>query len=159
MSVNSGGSRSIPRLAASRLAPAGWALLATLYWVGMAVLFAVTMFSALALVGAAGIFLLLSWAIRDRAGPRPAASSYWLAGLSALYTVGALHIFGIAAYIEGHGCALQPETCTGGGPGLAGTVLIGAVILYFGIAWLVNRRGAGRRLRLAGRAGDRQESE
>lgn len=146
------------------MAAAAWALLATLYWVGIAVLYAFTMASPLALpsplalLAGAGAFVLLCWAIRDGAGPRPSGSSYWLAGLSALYAAGACWTFGFAAYIEGHGCALQPETCTGGGLGLARTVLIGVVAFYFGIAWLVNRRRAGLRLPLAGGAEDRQES-
>ena len=143
------------------MAAAGWAFLATLYWAGMAVVYALTMFSTLALLAGAGAFVLLCWAIRDGAGPRPTGSSFLLAGLSALYTAGACWIFGLAAYIEGHGCALQPETCTGGGVGLARTVLIAAVTLYFGTAWLVNRRRRKRPtspLRLAGGAEDRQES-
>ena len=125
----------------------------------MAVLYVLTAFSGLAFLASAGAFVLLCWAIRDGAGARPAASSFWLAGLSALYTAGACWTFGLAAYIEGHGCALQPETCAGGGVGLAGKVLMGAAILYFGIAWLVNRRRPDGRLRLAGGAEDRQESE
>jgi hypothetical protein len=144
------------------MAAAGWAFLATLYWGGMAVVYALTMFSTLALLAGAGAFVLLCWAIRDGAGPRPRRSSYWVSGLSALYTAGACWTFGLAAYIEGHGCALQPETCTGGGVGLAGKVLVGAVSLYFGSAWLVARRRRDEPLsphRLAGRAEDRQESE
>lgn len=144
------------------MAAAGWALLATLYWVAMAVLYALTMASTLALLAGAAAFVLLCWAIRDGGGPRPRGSSYWLSALSALYTAGACWTFGVAAYIEGHGCALQPETCTGGGVGLAGTVLIGAFSLYLGTAWLVNRHRSGRPMnpgRLAGGAGDRQEGE
>ena len=119
--------------------PALWAFLATLYWVGMAVLYVVTIFSALAMLAGAAAFVLLCWAIRDRAGARPRASSYGFACISALYTAGTCWTFGMAAYIEGHGCALQPETCVGGGFPLAGMVAVGAVILYFGVAWLVNR--------------------
>jgi hypothetical protein len=143
------------------MAAAGWALLATLYWVAMAVLYGLTMFSTLALLAGAGAFVLLCWAIRDGAGPRPRGSSYWLSALSALYTAGACWTFGLAAYIEGHGCALQPETCTGGGVGLAGKVLIAAVSIYFATAWLVTRFRSGRPInsrRLAGGAEDRQES-
>lgn len=143
------------------MAAAGWAFVATLYWCAMAVLYGLTMFSTLALLAGAGAFVLLCWAIRDGARPRPRGSSYWLSGLSALYTAGACWTFGLAAYIEGHGCALQPETCTGGGVGLAGKVLIGAVSIYFATAWLVTRRRSGgpiNPLPLAGGAEDRQES-
>lgn len=132
--------RETPRRPIVRAAAIGWSLLATLYWCGMAALYGATMFSTLALLAGAGVFFLLCWAIRDGAGPRPRGSSFWLAGLSALYTAGACWTFGLAAYIGGHGCALQPETCEGGGIGLAGKVGISAVVLYFGIAWLVNRR-------------------
>lgn len=119
---------------------AGWALLATLYWSAMAVFYAVTELSAIAILAGAGAFVLLCWAIRDGAARRPSAASYLLAILSALYTVSAILTFGLAAYIEGHGCALQPETCSGGGLGLARTVAIGALLLYFAVAWLVNCR-------------------
>jgi hypothetical protein len=125
--------------AASRLAAAGWAFLATSYWAGIAVLYVVTSFSALAVAAGAAAFVLLCWAIRDGAAARPAGSSFLLAGLSALYTVAACWIFGFAAYVESHGCALQPETCTGADFPLIWAVAICATILYFGVAWLVNR--------------------
>lgn len=152
--------------APSRLAAIGWAFLATLYWASMAVFYVLTMFSAFAALIGAGAFVLLCWAIRDGAGARPAGSSFLLAGLSALYTVGACWTFGLAAYIEGHGCALQPETCVDGGFSLIWKVAGSAAILYFGAAWLVNRFAGGPRmgaahnsLRLAGVAEGRQESE
>jgi hypothetical protein len=149
----------------ARGSASGWAFLATLYWAGMAVLYALTVFSSLALLAGAGAFVLLCWAIRDGAGARPAGASFWFAGLSALYTAGTCWTFGFAAYVEGHGCALQPETCTGGGLALAWKVAISAAILYFGVAWLVNRSAEARRhrarpvasLRLAGGPEDRQE--
>jgi hypothetical protein len=59
--------------------------------------------------------------------------------LSALYTAGACLTFGFAAYIEGHGCAVQPETCANGGFALIWKVAACAAILYFGVAWLVSR--------------------
>ena len=127
----------------SQLAAAAWAALASLYWGGMAVVYFLTEFSILALLAGAGVFVLLCWAIRDGAGPRPSGSSYLLAGLSALYTSGACWTFGFAAYIEGHGCALEPETCVGGGLPLIWKVATGAAIVYFGVSWLVNRRRAG----------------
>lgn len=149
-----------------RVAAAGWALLATLYWAAVAVLYGLTMFSIFTALTGAAAFVLLCWAIRDGAGARPSGSSFLLAGLSALYTVGACWTLGLAAYIEGHGCALQPETCVGGGLSLTWTVAGGATIFYFGAAWLVNyfaggtrKRAAHDSVRLAGGAEGRQESE
>ena len=149
-----------------RPAAAGWAFLATLYWAVVAVLYALTEASIFTPLAGAVAFVLLCWAIRDGAGRRPALSSFLFAGLSALYAVGACLTFGLAAYVEGHGCALQPETCSEGGFPLIWKVAGGAAILYFGAAWLVNRstgkarRGAARdSLPLAGGAEGRQEGE
>ncbi|MET1113315.1 MAG: hypothetical protein ABWX67_17485 [Allosphingosinicella sp.] len=149
-----------------RLAAVGWALLATLYWAIVAVLYGLTIFSIFtALIGAAA-FVLLCWGIRDGAGARPSGSSFLLAGLSALYTVGVCWTVGLAAYIEGHGCALQPETCVGGGLSLMWKVAGSATIFYFGAVWLVNyfagrtrKRAAHDSLPLAGGAEGRQESQ
>lgn len=152
--------------ATRRSAAAGWAFLATLYWSVMAGFYVVTMFSWIAILAGAAAFVLLCWAIRDGADARPRGASFWLAGLSAVYTVGACWTFGLAAYIEGHGCALQPETCVGGGFPLIWKIAGGAAILYFAAALLVNcftgraRTGSAQAtLQLAGGAGGRQESE
>jgi hypothetical protein len=145
-------------------AAAGWAALATLYWMGMAVLYVLTDFSPFSLLASVAVFMLLFW-IRDAARSRPTLSTLALASLSASYTVAACWTFGTMAYIEGHGCALQPETCAGGGIPLFTKVAVGAVILYFGAALLFNRAAgrsragaAGDSVRLAGGAEGRQGS-
>jgi hypothetical protein len=154
------------RHAVSRSAAAAWAFLATLYWAAMAFFYFWTWGSNLVLIAGTGAFLLLCWAIRDGAGARPSGSSFVLAGVSALYTFAACFTVGLAAYIEGHGCALQPETCVEGGFPLMAQVAIWAAIFYFGPAWLVNRSTGRSRpppadhsLRVAGGAEGRQEGE
>ena len=111
------------------------AFLATLYWAAIAVLLALSLGSLLVLLASVCAFVLLVWALRDGGSGRPRLSTCLLAIASGLYSFAALMVVGIAAYIEGHGCAVQPERC--GGPNLFALTAVTAASLYFLGAWLV----------------------
>lgn len=132
------------------------ALLATLYWTAIAVLLALSLGSVLVLIGGACAFVLLVWALRDGGAGRPRLSTWLLATASALYTFSAMMIVGIAAYIEGHGCALEPERCTGSGPNLFALTALAAASVYFLCAWLIAFTGA--RSRRQGQGGAEGEA-
>lgn len=132
------------------------ALLATLYWTAIAVLLALSLGSILVLLGSACAFVLLVWALRDGGAGRPRLSTWLLAIASALYAFSAMMIVGIAAYIEGHGCALEPERCTGSGPNLFALTALTAASLYFLGAWLI--AFAGSRPRRRGQGGAEGEA-
>lgn len=113
------------------------ALAATAFWCGVVYVSLLTALLPLLLFGGI-VFLLLLWALGTTEG-RPSLFAWAAAMLSLAYAGMAALVVGLAAYIESHGCATAPETCTGEGIGLMGQVMIGAILLYFGVAWLTVR--------------------
>ena len=129
-----------PRLARARkeAIPVAWAAASTAYWCACGTLYMVTMGSFLVLLLGWASFLLLLWGLATPEA-RPSRFAWVAATLSLFYTHAAAFIVGMAAYIEGHGCAIAEVPCDGDELGLMWQALIAALLLYFAAAWAIVR--------------------